>query len=101
MINPLREWSNRRWLLTSGIVVCGAIVVGGWRLRGPSVEVPTLTAARGDFVDTLQIRGEVKALRSISITAPPDGEDYQIVKIAADGVAVKKGDENPAIPGAE
>jgi RND family efflux transporter MFP subunit len=92
MTNPLRVWSKRQWLLTSAIVVCGVAVVGGWRLRGPSVEVPTLTAARGDFVDTLQIRGEVKALRSISITAPSDGDDYQIVKIATDGAVVKKGD---------
>ena len=79
-------------MLASAIVICGAILVGGWRLRTPSLDVPTLTAVKGDFVDTLPLRGEVKATRSIAITAPAEAGDYQIVKIAADGALVKKGD---------
>lgn len=92
MTNVLRQWSRRQWLLALAIVICGAIMIGGWRLREPSVEVPMLTIARGDFVDTLQVRGEVKALKSIAITAPAESGDYQIVKIATDGALVKKGD---------
>jgi HlyD family secretion protein len=45
-----------------------------------------------EFVDSLQFRGEVKAMKSIPINAPAEAGDLQVVAIATDGVQVKKGD---------
>ena len=46
----------------------------------------------GEFVDALQIRGEIKAGRSITLTAPAEAGDLRILTIARGGTAVKKGD---------
>ena len=47
---------------------------------------------RGDFLDSVQFRGEVKALKSITISAPSEAGDLQIIKLSAEGAAVKRGD---------
>jgi multidrug resistance efflux pump len=47
---------------------------------------------RGDFIDVLPIRGEVRARRTIPIAAPRGAGDLQIVFLAASGAAVKAGD---------
>jgi multidrug resistance efflux pump len=54
--------------------------------------IATAEVVRGEFVDLLTLRGEVKALRSVFITAPSGAGDLQIVQLAANGVEVKKGD---------
>ncbi|HVI06413.1 MAG TPA: efflux RND transporter periplasmic adaptor subunit [Sphingomicrobium sp.] len=59
--------------------------------RAPSV--PTFAVKRGDFVDSLDLRGEVKALRSVTLSAPANGEDLEILKIASDGAQVNSGDK--------
>ena len=72
----------------------GAIVVAGfgWMARGSSPAVPTAVVERGTFVDAVQMRGEVKAGRSITIIAPSDAGDLRIMKLVRNGTAVKKGD---------
>ena len=72
----------------------GAIVVAGfgWMARGSSPAVPTSVVERGTFVDAVQMRGEVKAGRSITIIAPSDAGDLRIMKLVRNGTAVKKGD---------
>jgi len=62
------------------------------RLIGHSPSVPTLTIQPGEFVDSVEFRGEIKALKSIGINAPAEAGELQILKIAADGAQVKKGD---------
>ncbi len=47
---------------------------------------------RGEFLDSLQFRGEVKALKSVTISAPAEAGDLQIIKVSAEGTAVKPGD---------
>jgi RND family efflux transporter MFP subunit len=47
---------------------------------------------RGEFSDAMPFHGEVKALKSVAISAPSGAGDLQIVEIAPDGVAVKQGD---------
>jgi RND family efflux transporter MFP subunit len=47
---------------------------------------------RGEFLDSTQFRGEVKALKSVSISAPAEAGDLQIVKVPAEGAPVKAGD---------
>jgi HlyD family secretion protein len=74
-------------LLAGSGVVLGAVRLGR---RGPGV--PTELVKRGEFLDSMQFRGEVKALKSVTISAPSEAGDLQIVKIAAEGTAVKAGD---------
>ena len=70
---------------------CG-VLLGAMRLgrRGPSV--PTIEVKRGEFLDSLEFRGEMKALRSVTISAPAEAGDLRIVKIASEGTVVKPGD---------
>jgi HlyD family secretion protein len=73
-------------LATSG-AVWGAAHYGK---RAPAIS--TFAVKRGEFIDSTQLHGEVKALKSASIAAPADVGDLQILKVIADGTQVKPGD---------
>src|SRR5437867_7508606 len=88
-----KEWRpGKRTLAVSGAVVLGVLIFGAFRLARPAVKLPTADVKRKEFVDNLEIRGEVKALRSVIIAAPYGAGDLQIMKLAANGAKVKKGD---------
>ena len=72
------------------LVVIG--VLGTVRLRSQSPRIPTAEVIHGDFIDSIQFRAEVKALKSVAISAPSEAEDLQVLKIATDGAQVKKGE---------
>lgn len=55
-------------------------------------EIPTVEVRRGELVDSVELRGEVKAVKSVVLTAPSSAGDIQIVKLAKNGSMVKKGD---------
>lgn len=74
-------------LLAGSGVVLGAVRLGG---RGPSV--PTIAVQSGEFLDSMQFHGEMKALKSVTISAPAEAGDLRIIKIATEGTAVKTGD---------
>jgi RND family efflux transporter MFP subunit len=74
-------------LLTGSGVVLGAVRLGK---RTPTV--PTIEVKREEFLDSTQFRGEVKALKSVTISAPAEAGDLQIVKVSPEGTAVKPGD---------
>ena len=91
----------RRWTLTrrgrvalaGAALVAAALLVAGLTGWGdPSSDVPTTEVVRGEFVDYLRLRGEVRPVRSIMVTAPIDAGDMQIVKLVRDGAAVSRGD---------
>jgi RND family efflux transporter MFP subunit len=70
---------------------CGAVyAIAHYSSKPPTV--PTFQVKRAEFLDALQFRGEVKAMRSVTVSAPPNAGDLQILKIAQDGAQVKKGD---------
>ena len=94
MIERLKRlWRQRRAMLTTVLVItaCG-VVLGAVRLTRGAPVVPTYQVKRGEFLDSEQFRGEVKALKSVTISAPADAGDLQILKITAEGAAVKAGD---------
>ena len=88
--------SSRTRLLTAGLVVLGTVVAiaaaTGAFARDAAVDLPTTLVVRGDFIDYMQVRGEVKAVRSIPLTAPSSAGDLQILELAKNGASVKKGD---------
>jgi HlyD family secretion protein len=85
---PLRLWG-----IGAVIALTGGV---GWLALGPTASagagVETAEVVRGDFIDVLPIRGEVRARRTIPIAAPRGAGDLQIVFLAPSGAAVKAGD---------
>lgn len=80
-------------LVTVAVVVTGAasaFVVA--KRRGAAGAIATATVTRGEFVDTLEIRGDVRPVRSVVVAAPMQAGDLQILKLAANGAVVKAGD---------
>ena len=55
-------------------------------------DLPTVVVTRGEFVDTLEIRGEIRPLKSIVLTSPMNAGELQIIKLAKNGTTVKPGD---------
>ena len=49
-----------------------------------SPSLPTALVARTTFVDFLQLRGEIRPVRSVVLTAPSAGSDLQIVELAGE-----------------
>jgi HlyD family secretion protein len=93
MIAWMRKLSIRSKLMVIVVVlfVSGGVVGAVWHSnRSPAIL--TSDVARGEFLDSIQLRGEVKALKSVTISAPAEAGDLQIIKIVADGTQVKQGD---------
>ena len=83
-----------RSIAVATLVVVGAGSVAGVtrlrRDRGPTL--PTSVVTKGTFVDYLQLRGEIRPIRSVMLTAPSSGTDLQILEIAKNGASVNPGD---------
>ncbi len=94
MIARLRKLWSQRPATTAAVflLVASAGVLGAVRLTSRPPAVATAEVKRGEYLDSLPVRGEVKALRSVTIAAPPEVGDLQVIKIATDGVEIKKGD---------
>lgn len=91
-------WRSKKVRIIAAVVAVAAIaviagasgLVGG---GGAAANVPTTAVTKGEFIDYLQVRGEVKAVRSIPLTVPTTGGgDLQILELAKNGMSIKKGD---------
>jgi len=76
------------------VAVVALSVAGAAALRRDtgSPSLPTALVARTTFVDFLQLRGEIRPVRSVVLTAPSAGSDLQIVELATNGAKVAAGD---------
>jgi len=94
MISRVQQiWTRHKGLVTSGIIaVLCVLLLGAIRHSHRAPAVPTIDVKRGEFLDSLEIRGEIKALKSIDVTAPAEAGDLQILKIVNDGAKVRQGD---------
>ena len=88
----MRWKPGKRAVTGAAVLVIGGLVFGAFRLANPAVKIPTADVKRKEFVDYLEVKGEVKALRSVTIAAPYGAGDLQILKLAVNGAKVKKGD---------
>jgi HlyD family secretion protein len=66
----------------------------GWRLTQTQTAstLPTAPVRQGEFLVTVRCRGELKARRTIQLTAPLNVPDLRIVWLAPSGSAVKAGE---------
>jgi HlyD family secretion protein len=94
MIQRFRQLSMRSKVMAIVILVLAGsgVVLGAVRLGKRTPTVPTYEVKRGEFLDSMQFRGEVKALKSVTVSAPSEAGDLQIIKLAAEGTVVKPGD---------
>jgi HlyD family secretion protein len=82
-------WSVVAALLLVGVLAAGAFAAA----RGSGApDLPTAVVSRGAFVDTLEIRGEIRPLKSIVLSSPMQSGELQILKLAKTGTMVKAGD---------
>ena len=87
-----------RSLVVAGALIGAALLAlaasgrrfASWRAEGASL--PAAPVVKGTFVDVLPLRGEIRPVRSIVLTAPSSGADLQIVELAANGSTVAAGD---------
>jgi RND family efflux transporter MFP subunit len=94
MIQRFHRLSIRgKGMVIAVLLLAGSVAgLGAAHLGKRSPTVPTVEVKRGEFLDSTQFRGEVKALKSITLSAPAEAGDLQIVKISPEGTVVKSGD---------
>ncbi len=94
MTSRIRQlWIQRKAMVVVALLSMGSgAVLGAVRYSNRFPAIPTLEVKRGEFIDSVQFRGEVKAMKSVPISAPAEAGDLEIVKIAADGTQLKQGD---------
>jgi HlyD family secretion protein len=83
---------RRLALIGLAVVVLGA---AGWAYVGSrAIEppLPTADVTRGAYADSVEIRGEVRPVRSTIVMAPSNAGELMILKVAKNGTAVKAGD---------
>ena len=90
----MRTLVKRRWWVAVGVTVVVLAGIGFLTVRIQRA-APTISTAEvklGEFVDNVEVRGQVKTLKSMVLTAPSGAGDIQIVKLVKNGTQVKKGD---------
>ena len=87
--------SRRRGALAVAalVVIAAAVGIAMTAGGGAPPDVTTDTVTKGDFIDYIQIRGDIRPVKSVVISAPvQSGGDLLITKLVKNGSAVKKGD---------
>jgi len=90
MATPSKSSQVARWLFVAVLLI--AVAYAGLQFWAPATqEVPTARVERREFVQTVRTRGEVKSLNTVPVAAPQT-PDLTIVRLAADGKPIKRGD---------
>jgi HlyD family secretion protein len=81
-----------RWVIVVGIILLSLLTLAFLRSTQGEVGTP-LTVTRGDLVLTVDVEGELEAVRSREIGCPPIPEvEFKIAFMAPEGSEVKEGD---------
>ena len=84
---------GRAYVAAAILLVGSGGILGYTRLaakRAP--DAATFQVKREEFLEVLQFRGQVKAMRSVTISAPAQAGNLQVLKIVASGSHVNPGD---------
>jgi RND family efflux transporter MFP subunit len=83
----------RRVLVVAGVLAIVGVAGFAMTSRGGAPNVTTVDVTHGEFVDFIQIRGDIRPAKSITLSAPlRSGGDLQITKLVKNGATVTKGD---------
>jgi RND family efflux transporter MFP subunit len=74
------------------LVVALSVAAAAALRRDTGTALPTAIATRTTFIDFMQLRGEIRPVRSSVMTAPSTGSDLQIIDLATNGARVAAGD---------
>src|SRR3981189_3366417 len=85
---------KRGWAILAVVLVVALSVATAAALRRDTgkTSLPTALVTKTTFVDFLQLRGEIRPVRSVLLTAPSAGTDLQIVELATNGAKVDADD---------
>src|SRR5215510_10203496 len=85
---------KKAWAIFAVVFVVALSVAAVAALRRDTGKalLPTAIVSKTTFIDFLQLRGEVRPVRSVVLTAPSAGSDLQIVDLATNGSKVAAGD---------
>jgi HlyD family secretion protein len=99
--NNSKSWYRKRGTkVVAGLLLVAAIVAAYMKWFGArdaatvsaATAIPSSTVVRGELVDIVELRGQIRPLHSVDLLAPPDAGQIQILKLVKDGDSVKKGD---------
>jgi multidrug efflux pump subunit AcrA (membrane-fusion protein) len=91
-VRILTALGRHRTLLVMALVLMGGAAALLALRRGAPPDVPTAVVIRGEFVDVVELRGEVRPLKSVVLSAPMQAGELQIIRLAKNNTAVKAGD---------
>jgi HlyD family secretion protein len=89
---PTLKGRTTRWIAAVAAILLVAIALGAGVGRGSAPDLPTAEVTKGEFVDAVELRGEIRPVRSIVMAAPMQSGELQIVKLARNGSTVKAGE---------
>lgn len=81
-----------KWIAAAATVLVLALLIGAGVGRGSAPDLPTAEVTTGEFIDAVELRGEIRPVRSVVMAAPMQSGDLQIVTLAKNGSSVKAGD---------
>jgi len=84
---------TRLWRIGAVSALVALVAAGAWQMRRlqAATRLPVAPARKGDFLVIVRCRGELKARRSVQLTAPVNVPDLQIVWLAPPGNPVTAG----------
>ncbi len=83
---------DRRWLMALAAALL-LFIVFIWNIQSPSADIASAEVQQGEFIVSIKSKGELKALKSQSVTVPRSiRSSIQIIAMAPEGSLVKKGD---------
>jgi HlyD family secretion protein len=85
--------ARRVLIVVAVLVVIAAAAVAMTAVGGGVPNITTVDVTHGEFVDFIQIRGDIRPAKSIVLSGPlQSGGDLQITRLVKNGAAVKKGE---------
>jgi multidrug efflux pump subunit AcrA (membrane-fusion protein) len=83
---------RRRALILAAVLVVVSAAVYGAAVRRADPRVPTALVVRGEFVDVVELRGDIRPVRSVVLGAPMQAGELQIISLVKAGTPVQPGD---------
>lgn len=86
-----RKRHKSRWIWIGGIIVLALLLVW-WIYPDKVTDLPSAMVESGEFVIDLNEIGQLRAEKSVTISAPPIRMSLQIITLVDEGTIVKEGD---------
>jgi len=84
--------SRWRSLAATGLLMTAAIAAYCAGVGRSHANVPTAVVTRGEFTDVVELRGDIRPVRSVVLGAPTQSGDLQIIRLVKNGTSVRAGD---------